>query len=97
MSYNLILNNTNVIGQNNNIYKFDFVNGSFNIKEGAEICISNITIPYSWYNISSALQNNIFTITDWLGGLHQVTLPNGYYTVADVNAYLQNYFLNICV
>jgi hypothetical protein len=94
MSYNLILNNTNVASQNNNIYKFDFVNGSFSIKDDAEICISSVTIPYAWFNISSALNNNVFTITDWLGGLQTITLSNGFYTVADVNLFLQNYFLN---
>jgi hypothetical protein len=94
MSYNLILNNTNVASQNNNIYKFDFVNGSFSIKDDAEICISSVTIPYAWFNITSALNNNVFTITDWLGGLQTITLSNGFYTVADVNLFLQNYFLN---
>lgn len=94
MSYNLVLNNLNVASQNNNIYKYNFLNGSFTVKEGAEMCVGNITIPYSWYNISASLNNNTFTITDWLGGLHTITLPNGFYQVADVNAYLENYFLN---
>jgi hypothetical protein len=94
MSYNLILNSANVVGQNKNVYKYDFINGSFNIKENAEICIGNCTIPYSWFNISSSLNNNTFTIIDWLGNPHSIVLPNGFYQVSDINAYLQNYFLN---
>ena len=61
MSYNLILNSSNVVGANNNQFKYNFIGGSFTVPEGAEISISQITIPYSWFNVSSALGNNTFS------------------------------------
>ena len=94
MSYNLILNTTNVASQNKNVYKYDFINGGFTVKEGATMCVGNITIPYSFFNISSSLNNNTFSFIDWLGNAHVITLPNGFYQVSDVNNFLENYFLN---
>ena len=44
MSNCLVLNSSDVFGNNKNIFKFNFVNGMFYIKEGSEICLSNITI-----------------------------------------------------
>ena len=62
MSNCLVLNSTNVVGNNNNTYKYNFINGMFQIKD-CEISIANISIPYSWFNITSAYQNNSFQFT----------------------------------
>jgi hypothetical protein len=94
MSYNLILNSNNVTGQNKNIYKFNFINGAFTINSGAEICVSSITLPYSFFNITAQYGNNTFQFLDWLNILHNITLPDGFYQVSDVQQYLQTYFLN---
>ena len=53
MSYNLVINSSNVVNSLNNQYRYDFINGSFEIPENAEIMISSLQIPYSWYNIST--------------------------------------------
>ena len=96
MSNCLVLNSSNVLfGNNKNIYKFNFVNGMFNIKEGSEICISNITLPYSWFNITSAYQNNSFQFT-WYGTstvVYTVVLPDGFYLVSDINNFLENFMI----
>lgn len=94
MSYNLILNNTNVSGNNNSTYTFNFTNGAFEIKKDALLCISNITLPYSWYNISTFYNNQSFVFIDWLGNPHTITLPNGFYTISDLNGYIDTYMLN---
>jgi hypothetical protein len=94
MSYNLILNSSNVSGFNKNTYTYNFINGAFEIKETSELCIGDISIPYSWYNISNQYNNNTFNFIDWLGVSHSITIPNGFYTVTDINAYLDTYFLN---
>ena len=60
MSFNLTLNSSNVVnGTTNNTYQYNFRNGSFNVPEGSEMCVSQISVPYSWVNISSALGNNV--------------------------------------
>lgn len=91
-SHTLILNSKNVIGANNNIFNYNFLNG-FKILDNAEISISSIQIPYSWYNISVFYQNKTFSIIFPRGaGLTttlDITLPDGFYTVDDINSYIR--------
>lgn len=94
MSYNLVLNSDNVIGANNTTFQFKFINGSFTIPEDSFICISNLTIPYAWFNITTGYNNNAFNIIDWLGVTHNIVLPNGFYTQSDIQNYIQEYCLN---
>ena len=60
MSYNFVLNASNNVSIYNNTFKYNFINGQFDIPEGSEMCINTLVIPYSWYNISSFLGNNTF-------------------------------------
>ena len=62
MSYTLVLNSSNVVGNNNNTYQYNFIKGSFTIQEGAEIMVSSIQVPYSWFNITATYNNNSFTL-----------------------------------
>jgi len=93
MSYNLVLNSNNAI--NNSTYQYKFINGSFQIYDEAELAISNIQIPYSWFNVTKAYNNNIFTFTFPATGATfftgTVTIQDGFYTVTDINAFLQQY------
>ena len=101
MSYALVLNSSNVVGSNNNTFQFNFINGSFNVKD-AELAISSIQIPYSWYNVSTNYNNNKFSLVFPVGSSTStlsIVLPNGYYTVVDIQNYIQqqcianNYYL----
>lgn len=60
MVFNIILNSSNVINPNNTIYSKSFIGGCLTIPEGSEICISQIVMPYSWFNITSNYANNTF-------------------------------------
>jgi hypothetical protein len=85
MSYNLVINGSNVVNALKNTYRYDFINGTFEIAEGSEIMITSLQIPYSWFNITSRNNNNAFnfywpstvvqrlTITD--GGSGYQTAP----------------------
>ena len=55
MAYNLVLNTNNSITPNT--FQYQFINGSLQILDEAEICISNLQIPYSWFNVSKAYNN----------------------------------------
>jgi hypothetical protein len=95
MSNCLVLNSSNVIGRDNNIYKYNFINGMFTIPEGSEIALSSITMPYSWFNITTAYNNNTFQII-WHGTTtttYTVVLPNGFYLISDINNYLENFMI----
>ena len=51
MSFTLVLNSKNSFGANNNTYKYDFIQGNFNIPPDSEVMIANVQIHYSFYNI----------------------------------------------
>jgi hypothetical protein len=92
----IILNSTNVVsnGGFNNIYRYAFPgSGSF---RDAKVAISNIQIFYSWQNINSTYGNNTFSIIVPTGAgtaTLSLTVPNGTYTVADLNSYIQSIFV----
>ena len=66
----------------------NFIQSGFDIPEGLTICITNITIPYSWYNRNSIYGNNYFSysIPSSLGAVTvTVTIPDSFYTISDLN------------
>ena len=68
----IILNQSNIVNLNNgnNQMVFKFPN-SVRLSNNA-LAVSNISMFYSWYNISSSLQNNIFQYT-WSDGISATT------------------------
>ena len=91
MSYALALNSNNVIGTNNSTFQYTFSNGSFVAKD-AEIALSSASIPYSWYNVSPNYNNQSFSLVFPLGASTttlNITLPAGYYSVNDIQEYIQ--------
>ena len=101
MSYSLVLNSSNVIGSNNNTFQYNFISSSFKA-EDAEIAISSIVIPNSFYNITSIYANNTVSIVFPLGASTYtlpITFPDGNYAVEDIQNYIQqqcianNYYL----
>lgn len=93
MAFNLVLNSSNVVNSNNNVYQYNFLNQSFKINEGATICIGSLTIPYSWYNITSVYNNKSFQIIfpNTVSTTYTITLPDGFYSVDDINNYIQQF------
>ena len=94
MSNAIILNSKNVIGNSNSQFQYNFLNGSFEIKDDSVRTVSHITIPYSWYNITSYLANNTIQytipITTGQSTSFTITIPNGFYTISTLNTYIQS-------
>ena len=92
MSFILTLNSTNVSNTNTNTtFKFNFINGGFTCKD-YEMCISSITLPYSFFNVSSYYNNKTFSLifpTAATTITYAITLPDGFYTITDINSYIQ--------
>jgi hypothetical protein len=88
--YNLVINSSNVVGSNNNIFKYNFLQGSFEVSEDAEICISSATIPYSWFNITQYYNNNSFSFK-WDTTTFTVNFPSGFYSIEDINYFIQQF------
>ena len=80
-------------------YSYTFINGNFYIPENSKLCISQCMIPYSWFNIDSTLyNNNSFSYVCYYGnGLsktYTVTIPNGFYSISDIQQYLEVYMIS---
>ena len=92
MAFTLCLNSSNVVsGSNNTAFRYTFIGGNFRT-EDCEICISQSTIPFAFYNVSSNYANNTFSLIFPTGATTQtvgVTLPDGYYSVTDLQQYIQ--------
>ena len=92
MAYTLILNSLNVAGSTNTQFKYSFLGGNFVAKD-MEMCVSQITMPYSFFNVSTYYNNQSFSLTFPVGATTYslpITLPAGFYTVSDINSYIQN-------
>lgn len=97
MGYNLVINSSNVVGNNNSTFVYNFLGStSLHIKDGTKICVSSISLPYSFFNITQSYNNQTFQF-NWRVGIttttYTITLPAGFYLVSDITNYLQNYFI----
>jgi len=96
MSFTLVLNSSNVSNTiTNTTFKYNFIQGGFKVQD-MEMCVSSITLPYSFYNVSSYYANRTFSLifpTAATTTTISVTLPEGFYTVTDINSYIQQ----ICI
>jgi hypothetical protein len=94
--FNLTINSTNVGNSLNNMYQYQFKNGAFEVPAGAEMMITSLQIPYSWYNVTQRYMNNSFKIY-WPNGAvdnytaFTLTLDDGFYTVNVLNARIQQF------
>jgi len=88
----LVLNYSNLVqdGQNNKfVYRFP---NSVQFKDNY-IAFASCSIYYSWFNITSEYQNNIFSY-NWIDGAgvattYTITIPNGLYEIETLNQLLQ--------
>ena len=59
-----------------------------------EIAVQSVSMYYSWKNITAAYQNNKFSYT-WVDGtVVSLTIPDGSYSISDLNAYLESQMYN---
>ena len=61
-----------------------------------EIAVGSLTMPYSWFHISSAYNNNTISITFPVLPVLSIStktlaiiLPDGFYQISDINNYIQ--------
>lgn len=98
MSFTLVINSKNSVGSGNNCYKYDFIQGNFNIPPDSEVMVANVQIPYSFYNITQAYNNNSFQFSFPTGSTtyatSTITIPDGFYTTTSLNYYLQQWMIS---
>jgi hypothetical protein len=88
----IIINQTNLLPSNSqNVYSYVFP-GSASFDNKCKIAIANVQMYYSWYNISAAYNNNTFSIIIPTAATTQtlnLTIPDGSYSVADLQAFIE--------
>ena len=95
----LVLNQNNLVQDgNNNTLVYQFPNSvTFS---NSEIAIAQITMYYSWFNVTSRLSNNFFTF-NWINAAgtnnyttYTIRIPDGLYEIKDLNYFLQFVCIN---
>lgn len=72
----------------------------------SKMTLSTFSVPYSWFNITSAIGNNVFYLT-WNDGynsggvnrnsysyIYQITIPDGFYSITELNSLLQDFMVD---
>ena len=97
-AFTLVINSSNLSNQNTNgTYTYNFIGGGFKIEDEMYVMLSSAQIPYSIFNITSAYNNNRFTFSFPTGATgttytnFNITIPDGFYTIEDFNAYIQQF------
>ena len=62
MSFTLVMNSKNTYGSGNNTYKYDFIQGNFNIPPDSEVVVANVQIPYSFIILHSHIIIILFSL-----------------------------------
>jgi hypothetical protein len=96
MSYTLAINSSNVVGNNNNTFQYNFITGAFCAKD-CELAIAALSYPNSFYNISTLYNNKTISLTfPYLATTTtlNIVLPDGFYLVSDINNYIRLQMIN---
>ena len=90
-SFSIALNQSNVVsGTSNSIYEYVFPSGGVKFTKGFAVALQSLNLYYSWPNISASQGNNTFSYIWPVGPTTvNITVPTGFYTIAELNSYLQ--------
>lgn len=100
-SFTLVINKSNLSNPNTNgTYTYNFIGGGFKIEDEMMVMLSSAQIPYSIFNITSAYNNNKFTLVFPTGSSlgsytnFNVVIPDGFYTISDLNSFIQQFCIS---
>ena len=88
MPKTIVINSSNYVIGSGNRFEYRLPQTSY-FPAGSGIGVSNIAIYNSIQNINEKRGNNLVTL-NWLGTEYTFKIENGYYSVSDLNHYLQN-------
>ncbi len=90
ITFPLIINNTNLITSTfNNVYRYVPPAGAFTFGKRSRVSIGSISIFYSWFNFSTAYDNNSFDIIFSGYGTLNIAIGNQNLDVSSLNSYAQ--------
>ena len=90
----ILIKTSNVANTNKNAFVYKFLGGGLELDSNKKhnIAVSSVTIPYSFFNISSIYNNRNFSLVI-NGTPYNIELPASFMTVDDLNKYLQWWFI----
>jgi len=89
-SFTISLNQANVVsGTTNSRYSYNFPAGGVYFSPGFEVALQSLSMYYSWPNLTTSNNNNAFSYS-WQGVTFSVNVPSGFYTISELNSYLQS-------
>ena len=91
MPSKIIVDRTNLIGNDNNTFVYRFPSSvAF---PNHEIALASVDMYYAWYNVSTQLGNNTFSYVWTDGTTNTVVLEDGLYEISTINERLQFAFI----
>jgi hypothetical protein len=90
MGKTIVLNSTNIVPDGTNSrFQYNFPNGGYVFKNDL-IAVEQIAQYNSVFNITQALNNNVFYY-NWINNVqYTVTIPDGAYSIPTLNSYFQS-------
>ena len=89
----LVINSSHYVAGSSNTFSYPLPYGT-KFADNSKIGVASISLYNSTFNITSARGNNTITLTSWAGvslsSNNVITIPDGYYSVSDLNYYIQN-------
>jgi hypothetical protein len=79
MPKTIVINSSNYVQNSGNKYVYNFPKQII-----SSIGVSQIAMYNSIRNITESRGNNKITL-NWLGEIYNITIPNGYYSVSEIN------------
>tara|TARA_R110000796_G_scaffold220075_1_gene336211 strand:- start:220 stop:1080 length:861 start_codon:yes stop_codon:yes gene_type:complete len=90
MGKTIILTTANIQeGTSNTRLVYNFPSGGYTFKNDV-ITLQSLYQYFSIFNITSSYANNTFTYKWFDGTTYTITIPDGYYEISDINAYIQS-------
>ena len=89
----IILNATNLsnYGSGNNRLVYSFQGGGVTFKDN-DIALAQASLYFSWFNVNQSVYRNATFSYRWVDGtINLITIPNGHYSVASLNAFVQEH------
>jgi hypothetical protein len=91
MPRTLVINSSNYLAGSGNRFIYRFPN-TVKFDVGSAIAVANISMYNSIQNITIKRGNNVLTF-NFLGVDYTFNIPEGYYSISDLNFYLQQQFI----
>jgi len=89
----ILINKTHFVQGSQSTYRYNLPLGGISIKFGDVLSLASVDLYYSWFNITEEEGNNQVSFI-FNGTTYNLTLPDGFYTIEDLDSAFQHFFIN---